>query len=50
MKKNLKSELSVFDILSPAPISTLSLMISTRSKMLDRFRDFWKDAAVDAVC
>ncbi|KAK6227566.1 PKSN polyketide synthase for alternapyrone biosynthesis protein [Colletotrichum tabaci] len=37
--KNLKSELSVFDILSPAPISALSLTISTRSKMFDKIRD-----------
>ncbi|TID04438.1 Highly reducing polyketide synthase cla2 [Colletotrichum higginsianum] len=37
--KTLKSELSVFDILSPAPISALSLTISTRSKMFDKFRD-----------
>ncbi|KAF6802755.1 PKSN polyketide synthase for alternapyrone biosynthesis protein [Colletotrichum sojae] len=50
VKKNLKSELSVFDILSPAPISTLSLMISTRSKMLDRFRESSHVASVDVVC
>ncbi|KAF6813400.1 PKSN polyketide synthase for alternapyrone biosynthesis protein [Colletotrichum musicola] len=50
VKKNLKSELSVFDILSPAPISTLSLMISTRSKMLDRFRHSSKTASMDMGC
>ncbi|KAF6832759.1 PKSN polyketide synthase for alternapyrone biosynthesis protein [Colletotrichum plurivorum] len=49
VKKNLKSELSVFDILSPAPISTLSLMISTRSKMLNSFRDSSNDASVGAI-
>ncbi|KAK1973923.1 KR domain-containing protein, partial [Colletotrichum cereale] len=37
--KTFKSELSVFDILSPAPISTLSQMISTRSKIFDMYRD-----------